>query len=391
MSTRIADLTTLILQIQDDGTSLPRQPKLNFIGAGVSVAEDSGNDRINVTIPGGGGGGGGYDTIQEEGASLAQETVLNFIGEGVTATPGTGKTDVTIPFSRDSNDTLENKLINGGDNTVEELQWEDVMNIEGNGDLPIYDSGGSPNLLSLGNPGQVLTVVAGEALWADAAGGITREQVANPFTDFYLYDEFFYPDPGVGLTQHYEVLQGGAMSAPTNVIGGQVQFQTGNSANSITRINTCGAGLLAIDSTVNFRLAVRLRKAASAANHATLISLYSDQGSRPGGTFPFASDQPPNIQFRGDGTANWFAETDNGGGGTNSIDTGVASDTAFHVFEIRSNPGVPNIEFLIDNSIVATVTTNLPSANMGMFIGVQTSNTGVESIVVDSMFLYSDR
>ena len=390
MSTRLADLTPIALQVQNDGVALPREPGLNFTGAGVTASHDAANDRINVDIPGG-GGGGGYATIQEEGASLAQETILNFIGAGVTAVAGTGKTNVTIPFSRDSTDELENKLINGGNNTIEELQWEDVMNIEGNGDLPIYDSGGGPNLLSIGSVGQVLTVVAGEALWADASGGITREQVANPFTDFYLYDEFFYPTPLTSLLVHYEILAGGTFVAPTNVIGGQIQFQTGGVANSVTRINTCGSGLLAIDSTKNIRYVVRLRKVANAANHATLISLYTDQGSKPGGVFPFASDQAPNIQFRGDGTANWFAETDNGGGGTNSIDTGVASDTAFHVFEIRSDPGVPNIEFLIDNSIVATVTTNLPSANMAMFIGVQTSNTGVESIVVDSMFLYSDR
>lgn len=96
MGTRLADLTTLRLLVQDDGTAVKRHPILNFIGAGVSVAEDVSNDRINVTIPGG-GGGGGYDTIQEEGSPLAQESVIDFVGAGVTATPGTGKTVVTIP------------------------------------------------------------------------------------------------------------------------------------------------------------------------------------------------------------------------------------------------------------------------------------------------------
>ena len=93
---RLADLTTLILQIQDEGVSLPRQPKLNFIGPGVTAAEDAGNDRINVTIPGG-GVAMAYQTIEDEGVAVAQENTMNFVGAGVTATPGTGKTTITIP------------------------------------------------------------------------------------------------------------------------------------------------------------------------------------------------------------------------------------------------------------------------------------------------------
>lgn len=42
--------------IQDEGTPLTQRVNLNFVGAGVTVTDDVGNDATVVTIPGGGGG-----------------------------------------------------------------------------------------------------------------------------------------------------------------------------------------------------------------------------------------------------------------------------------------------------------------------------------------------
>jgi hypothetical protein len=42
--------------IQDEGTSVTQRAALNFIGSAVSVADDSGNNRTNVTISASGGG-----------------------------------------------------------------------------------------------------------------------------------------------------------------------------------------------------------------------------------------------------------------------------------------------------------------------------------------------
>lgn len=42
------------------------------------------------------GDGGGYETVEDEGTPLPQQTVLNFIGEYVAATDGGTKTDITI-------------------------------------------------------------------------------------------------------------------------------------------------------------------------------------------------------------------------------------------------------------------------------------------------------
>lgn len=57
--------------IQDEGSNLTARTTMNFIGAGVTAADDSGNSRTNITIPG--------------GASLTQGTLA---GRG--ASSGTG-------------------------------------------------------------------------------------------------------------------------------------------------------------------------------------------------------------------------------------------------------------------------------------------------------------
>lgn len=82
--------------IEDTSGSFTTRGALKFVGAGVSVADDSGNDATVVTIPGGSGTGG--HTIQDEGVSLAARTNLNFIGATVTVTDNAGSdsTDVTI-------------------------------------------------------------------------------------------------------------------------------------------------------------------------------------------------------------------------------------------------------------------------------------------------------
>ena len=40
--------------VQDEGSALTARTGLNFVGAGVTAADDSANNRTNVTIPGGG-------------------------------------------------------------------------------------------------------------------------------------------------------------------------------------------------------------------------------------------------------------------------------------------------------------------------------------------------
>lgn len=72
------------VSLQDEGTLINSRAIINFVGAGVSVADDGGNSRINVTISGGGSG----VTVQENGSTVeAAATTLNF-QNGVIATSG---------------------------------------------------------------------------------------------------------------------------------------------------------------------------------------------------------------------------------------------------------------------------------------------------------------
>jgi len=85
------------VEFQDEGATVAVRSKLNFVGAGVTATDDSGNGRVNVNIPG--GAPPGYGTVQDEGSNLTQRTILDFAGAGVTATDdaGGGRTLVTIP------------------------------------------------------------------------------------------------------------------------------------------------------------------------------------------------------------------------------------------------------------------------------------------------------
>lgn len=135
--------------IQEEGTPVTQRDTINFIGGSVTVADDAGNSRTNVTItdtntdttysagtyldldgttfnvdltevadydggeflvltsdngtiewnsPSVFGDGTGYDTIEEEGSALTQRDTINFKGVLITATDnaGTSETDVTV-------------------------------------------------------------------------------------------------------------------------------------------------------------------------------------------------------------------------------------------------------------------------------------------------------
>jgi hypothetical protein len=57
--------------VQDEGVALPQETTLDFVGAGVTAADDPLNARTTVTIPGGGGGGGGLPWALAESAGYA--------------------------------------------------------------------------------------------------------------------------------------------------------------------------------------------------------------------------------------------------------------------------------------------------------------------------------
>jgi hypothetical protein len=80
--------------LHDEGVRLPARTRLDFIGAGVTAADDATNDTTTVTIP------GPTLTVQDENSNVSTSvTQIDFQGGGVTASAGTGEVVVTIPTS----------------------------------------------------------------------------------------------------------------------------------------------------------------------------------------------------------------------------------------------------------------------------------------------------
>ncbi len=351
--------------IEDEGTPLIDRPDLNFVGAGVTVTDDGEGAKTIVTIPSG-ADGVGYDTVQDEGSPLTQRGTVDFKGTGVTVTDDgeTSKTIVTIPSGADGvgYDEIEN--------TGTPLTKRPTINFTGAGVTAIDDGENSKTIV-------------------DIPGGAGASYPPDLNNDFVFYDEFFYPAGLTGLQVHYEPTAN-SVAVPTDTVGGQVDIETSGVANNVAKINTCGAGLASFDPTKALSIVWRINKGFSDADSAYIIGAFRNLGSFPGGTFPFSSlGSSVFAVFRSDGTGNWFAQL-NDGGGLQTTDTGVTTDTAQHVFEIIGDPLVPNIIFKIDGATVATYTTNLPTSNMAVYAGVMT-NTGIKRLDIDSLIISNER
>lgn len=114
-----------------------------------------------------------------------------------------------------------------------------------------------------------------------------------------------------------------------------------------------------------------------------------------GNTFAGAS---PNsgVMFRYTHSVNsgkWEAVTREAGVET-AIDTGVAGDTAWHRFEWDINATQTEVRFYIDNALVATSTTNLPSATVPLLpvpIGIfKTVGTTARFADIDAFWYHLD-
>lgn len=113
--------------IQDEGTPLTARTNLNFVGAGVTATDDSGNNATVVTIP---GGGGSAHIIEDEGTPLTARANLNFIGGGVTATDNAGanSTDITIPAAptQEEIEDMVGGMVSGNTETGIDVTYDDA-------------------------------------------------------------------------------------------------------------------------------------------------------------------------------------------------------------------------------------------------------------------------
>ena len=221
----------------------------------------------------------------------------------------------------------------------------------------------------------------------NAGGGISRDTIADPDTDFYFYDEFFYPDP-TNQFPHWEKSLG-SIDGANSLIGGVTQITSVSAPNSIARINLCSSGLVDIDPTKKFRQVWRINLQTSKADTA-VISGFTPEDSFPSGVFPFASRPTPYIQFFFNGSGNWFAQTHDGST-PNSTDTGVTPVVnVFQTFEINFDVGSGNLTFLIDKVQVAQFSTNLPTSALSALHTCQRTTTSA-STQIDSFFIFNER
>lgn len=72
------------IRVADSGAIQGTRREINFTGAGVTVTDDAGNDRVNIDIPGGGGGGAfGQATATFTGNQSAITVNVSDVGVGV--------------------------------------------------------------------------------------------------------------------------------------------------------------------------------------------------------------------------------------------------------------------------------------------------------------------
>ena len=60
-----------IVTILDEGSVMPPRTRLNFVGAGVTVTDDSANAQLTITVPGATSGGGGSTDLPPPGTIVA--------------------------------------------------------------------------------------------------------------------------------------------------------------------------------------------------------------------------------------------------------------------------------------------------------------------------------
>lgn len=225
---------------------------------------------------------------------------------------------------------------------------------------------------------------------AGGGGSLAREDLGDPFTDFYFYDEFFYPRPATEFP-HYEKSVA-SIQASFSQIGGMVDYNTTSVANNVARVNICGAGMQLIDSTKRLIMKCRVQLPnASVATNGLMVGFFSPQTNGPGNTFPFSNKTTNGLAFLLDGSGNIKTYSDDNIT-PETTDTGVTQDNLIHTYEIDFDPaGTPTITYKIDGNIVKSQTTNLPSFSGAWYCNGQTSDTSSKVVRLDSLFIFNER
>jgi hypothetical protein len=201
----------------------------------------------------------------------------------------------------------------------------------------------------------------------------------NNLSDFDLLDDFFLTAQGLFLTQ--QSAGGGFADTPA---------YTDSPVNGIyygtTSTGTSGAAGLAGSISLLFsswnRLSIAYRFKIN-----TLADGTNSYRVFLGFNHSTASNSTPTTRsagfFYSNATANWQAYTYNASTGT-TTDTGIAaSASTFNTFLVRTN-GTNSVQFLINNVLVATHTTNIPTTAVCPYLSMlKTAGTTARDFYVD--------
>ena len=201
----------------------------------------------------------------------------------------------------------------------------------------------------------------------------------NNLSDFDLLDDFFLESQGLFLVQ--KSAGGGFADTPTytdSPVNGIYYGTTSTGASGAAGL--AGSISLLFSSWNRLSIAYRLKinTLADGTNSYRVFLGFNHSTS---------SNSTPTTRsagfFYSNATANWQAYTYNGSVGT-TTDTGVAASTSgFNTFLVRTN-GATSVEFLINNVIVATHTTNIPTtAVCPYFSMLKTAGTTARDFYVD--------
>lgn len=277
------------------------------------------------------------------------------------------------------------------DGTIQEVDLDSALQAKVNstGGHAIQDEGTpltQQSNMNFTGAGVTATFGAEDTTIVDIPGGGGGGGV-DVNTEFRFYDDFIY-NTFPTTTDRWDTSGGIGVGWSTVItaIGGQISKNSAGEGASVLRLNLNENSL--VDVSKNFICRWRTKSAV-----VSLIAVRQGlvpANSFPGGIFPFVTVTTPYIWFRSDGTGvttNWQCDTHDGST-LNTADSGVAIDTAFHLFEVERTG--TTITFRIDGSVVASFTTNLPIGNLQMTYIVQDGENVQKTQFVDTAELQND-
>lgn len=187
--------------------------------------------------------------------------------------------------------------------------------------------------------------------------------------NYFLGEASFFDDfwPPVLDDQWSTAVSGtGSLVALQTLPGGQVLIRAGNAAGRTAELYFGGSTAWQ-SLTLNPRIKARMKYGGNNNGHIEFEVHYQDANNH--------------VWMEADWGGNWLLKTMSGGVST-TVDTGVALDTSWHIFEVRTSP--TSVSAYIDEVLKGTSTTNIPSSNGTVSIYISATGTGgVKDLLVD--------